>query len=215
MGRRAPHREQWLLRGASLDVRPGERLAVVGPSGSGKTLLLRALAALDPLDEGEILFRGEPIPAGEIPAYRSRVVYLHQRAALFDGNVEDNLRRPFALGVHRGRTFDRQRIVELLQSVGRDATFLEQRLRDLSGGESQIVALARAIQLDPTVLLLDEPTAALDPNAAGAAVKLLADWLAEEPDARALVWVSHDVEPIQQITGRTLEMCDGRLREVK
>src|SRR5437762_1553628 len=89
LGRRKPGSEDWLLRGVCIEVRPGDRLALTGPSGSGKTVLLRALAYLDPHDEGSIEWKGRPLRADAIPTFRREVVYLHQRTALLDGTVED------------------------------------------------------------------------------------------------------------------------------
>src|SRR5262249_38673897 len=106
--------DRWLFRGACLEVRPGDRLAITGPTGSGKTVLLRAIALLDPLDEGLIHYQGSPVAGESIPAYRKKVIYLHQRPALFKGSVADNLQRPFALQIHQGKHFDRQRILRLL-----------------------------------------------------------------------------------------------------
>src|SRR5205807_6803377 len=136
----------------------------------------RALAWLDRLDEGEIRWRSQPLRGDLIPAYRSRVIYLHQRPALFEGTVEDNLRLPFSLKAHRAGRFDRARAVARLAGLGRDPSFLDKSHRDLSGGEAQITALVRALQLDPDVLLLDEPTAALDGTAARAVERLLEHW---------------------------------------
>jgi len=151
-----------LLDDISIEIDAGDQLAIVGPTGSGKTLLLRSLALLDPLDAGEICWRGQLVRGNDLPKFRSRVIYLHQRPALLEGTVEDNLRQPLSLRLHKDKRFSRARIVQLLESLGRDASFLAKQQRDLSGGESQLTALLRAIQLDPNVLLLDEPTAALD-----------------------------------------------------
>ena len=167
LGRRKPGGEDWLLRGICIEVCSGDRLALIGPSGSGKTVLLRALVLLDPHDEGSIEWDGRPLHGDAIPAYRKQVVYLHQRPALFEGTVEDNLKYPFTLKSHRGKRFDRERVVCILDALKRDATFLEKSSRDLSGGEAQIVAVIRCLQLDPAVLLLDEPTASLDRATAG------------------------------------------------
>ena len=108
----------------SLAVNAGDRLGIVGPSGAGKTVLLRSLALLDPLDAGEIRWRGRSVRGDAVPVYRSLAIYLHQRPALFEGTVEDNLRYPFSLTVHRMGPFDRGRAVELLTLLGRDAAFL-------------------------------------------------------------------------------------------
>jgi len=161
LARRHPNGVDWLLHEISLSVRPGERLAVSGPSGAGKTLLLRALALLDQCETGQVLWRGDPVRSRAVPEFRSRTIYLHQRPALFEGSVEDNLRQPFLLSVHAARRFDRDWIAERLGSVGRGTDLLDRASRDLSGGESQLVALLRALQLRPLVLLLDEPTAAV------------------------------------------------------
>jgi ABC-type sugar transport system ATPase subunit len=86
-----------LLDDVSLEVGAGERVALQGPSGSGKTLLLRSLALLDPLDQGEVLYEGEPVADDEVPGFRRRVVYLTQAPVLVEGTVADNLALPFRL----------------------------------------------------------------------------------------------------------------------
>jgi len=211
LARRNPDGGGWLLDHVSLRVAPGARIAVSGPSGSGKTLLLRALAMLDPIDEGELLFEGRPVPRERIPDYRRRVIYLHQRPALIEARVEAALRRPFALGVHRGRSFDRRRIVRMLEYLGRDEGFLGKPVADLSGGESQLVALLRAVQLDPSALLLDEPTAALDPDASRAVEGLVDDWFEEQPEARAVLWVTHNARQAGRMGSRVLRIDKGKI----
>ena len=211
LGRRAPRGDEWLLRDVGLTVHGGQRLAIVGPSGSGKTLLLRALARLDPLDRGEVLWRGQAVVGNRVPDFRRHVIYLHQRPVLADGTAEDSLRAPFRLSVHRSSRFDRDRIVNWLQLLGRDASLLARRQRELSGGEAQIVALLRAIQLQPQVLLLDEPTAALDAAATGAVERLIDIWMQQQDAARATVWVSHDVQQAARVSTEVLSIDRGRL----
>jgi putative ABC transport system ATP-binding protein len=190
---------------------PGDRLAVIGPSGAGKTLLLRALAMLDPLDEGILQWKGRRISGMDVPAYRREVIYLHQRPALVQGSVETNLRYPFTLGVNRRSSFDKNRILDLLESIGRMASFLEKSSRNLSGGEAQVVALLRALQFDPSILLLDEPTTSLDLGTARAIEELLLRWLSEAPAERAFLWVSHDSDQVRRVADRCLRMQCGRL----
>jgi putative ABC transport system ATP-binding protein len=211
IGRRDSKTEDWLIRDVNLLVKSGDRLGVLGPSGAGKTVLLRALALLDPLDAGMILYQGEVVVGDDVPGYRSQVIYLHQKPALQEGTVEDNLRHPFTLRAHHGRRFDRGRVTDLLVSLGRDAAFLDKSSRDLSGGEAQIAALVRAIQLEPTILLLDEPTASLDSITAQAVEALLDRWMDAHANERALVWVGHDRDQTLRMTERTVSLTAGRL----
>jgi len=185
---------------------------VTGPSGAGKSLLLRALAVLDPVEEGEIRWRGEPVAPGDVPRFRSRVQYLHQRPAVFDGTVETNLRRPFELAIHAGRSFDRDATAGLLADLGRDEGFLDRDGAELSGGEAQLVAFLRAIQLQPDALLLDEPTSALDPGAAETIEGLVERWHGEKPGERGLVWVSHDAGQSRRMTDRSIDLAKGEVR---
>ena len=118
--------------------------------------------------------------------------------------------KPLALKVHRNRKFERERAIELLAALGRDAAFLEKKVADLSGGEIQISALVRAIQLDPTILLLDEPTAALDSTTASAVEQLIDRWLTENSD-RAMIWVSHNEDQARHVGRRAIRIEAGRL----
>lgn len=198
-----------LLDGVSLAVSAGERVGIEGPTGAGKSVLLRALGLLDPLDGGTVRHRGEPVADGAVPRFRRRVAYLHQSPALIEGTVEDNLRVPFTLAVYRDRAFDRDRTVKLLDTLGRGPGFLSKDRDDLSGGERQITALVRLLQLAPEVLLLDEPTAALDPDSTERVERLVAGWV--ERVERAAVWVTHDRAQAARVATRRLTVAGGRL----
>ncbi len=189
-----------LLHPTTFALSAGQRVTITGPSGSGKSVFLRALALLDAPDEGTIQWRGNAVTRGDIPSYRRRVAYISQRPAMLDGSVEDNMRYPFSLKVYRDVRFDRERAVQLGRLAGRSADFLAKRAYDLSGGEAQIAALIRVLQLEPDVLLLDEPTASLDPASALEIEALVNAWSSEEgatTAGRASVWVSHD--PMQAL----------------
>ncbi len=213
ISRRVPG-DSWLLKDLSIEIRQGDRIAIHGPIGAGKTLFLRALALLDPLDAGEIRWQGRRVLDHEIPNYRRQVGYLHQNPALVEGTAEDNLRLPFTLGVYRDRAFDAEHAVELLEHLGRDRSFLKRASADLSGGERQILALIRLLQLDPLVLLLDEPTASLDPETTRRATDLITSWAEGSGSNRTFVWVSHDDELTRRIANRQLRLeRGGRLAE--
>jgi putative ABC transport system ATP-binding protein len=211
IGRRDPRGSGWLIRDVSFAVHPGDRLAIAGATGSGKTVLLRAIALLDPLHAGSIHWRGHVVLGDAVPDYRTHVMYIHQRPALCEGTVEENLRRPYALRAYRTKSFDRERVFEHLDQLGRSAMFLAKSSRDLSGGEAQIVALLRAIQLDASVLLLDEPTASLDKATAGSIEALVDHWFRAGQGARAIVWVSHDPQQLGRVADRHLCMRFGCL----
>jgi putative ABC transport system ATP-binding protein len=189
----------------------GSRIAVVGPTGSGKTLLMRALANLDSIDAGKILWRSETIQGNAIPHFRQQAIYLQQRATLIDGTVEENLRLPFTFRSHHQREYSRQTILPLLAQVNRTESFLDRSSRELSGGEAQIVALIRAVQLEPSLLLLYEPTAALDEESTLMVEELIDRWFAELPTKRAFVWVSHNKEQVASVANQVVTMNQGQL----
>jgi len=210
LGRRAPQSGKWLLRGCDLRIQAGDRWALIGPSGAGKTVLLRALGRLEPIQEGEIRWKGEPVVGSAVPAYRTQVLYLAQKPSGLEGTVEDSLRLPFDFRANRHRRFDRARTLERLERLGRGAGFLEQPSARLSGGEAQIVAILRALLLEPQVLLLDEPTASLDDQAARAVEGLVEDWWRADP-TRAFVWVSHDQAHALALSRAAWRLTEGRL----
>jgi putative ABC transport system ATP-binding protein len=203
-------REVALLQPTDFTLHAGDRVSITGSSGSGKSVFLRALALLDTPTSGQILWNGQPIANAQMPHYRSHISYLSQRPALLEGTVEDNLRFPFSLKTLRKRHFDRASVITLLEHAGKAPDFLAKHALDLSGGESQVVSLIRTLQLDPEVLLLDEPTAALDPASSRDVEALIDAWFAAD-NARAYVWVSHDLDQARRMSDIHLQMIAGVL----
>jgi putative ABC transport system ATP-binding protein len=215
VGRRVPLTDNWLLRDVDINIECGDRIAIVGPTGSGKTLMLRALTCLDPIDAGEIRWRNELLQGDAIPRFRREAIYLHQRPALFEGTVEDNLRWPFSVRSHGDREYSGETILRLLEQVNRTASFLSQSSRELSGGEAQIVALLRAIQLEPVLLLLDEPTGSLDRESTLLIEKLISAWFEASPNQRATLWVSHDRDQVTRVANRVMSICAGKVTPIE
>jgi putative ABC transport system ATP-binding protein len=194
-----------ILDGASIVVHSGEAVAVQGPSGSGKSTLVRALATLIEPDSGAVLLEGQD--ARDIPPirFRKRVAFLAQQPAMFAGTVRDNLEAGPAL---HGKSLDDARARDLILAVGLDEPILLREARSLSGGEKQRVALARALANSPEALLLDEPTASLDPDSGERIVALLRSLCT---GGISLVMVTH-VDAHARALGGTRYRCErGRL----
>lgn len=182
----------WALRGASLTVVPGDFVTVFGRSGSGKSTLLNALAGLLPLTEGEALLGGRSLASltdAQRSALRNRFVgYVPQASGLVPTlTVIDNVRLPWHLAGERGPEPE-GRAAELLAQVGL-AGLEEQLPAALSGGEMRRVAVARALMCSPAVIVADEPTASLDPEAARGVIALMDDFVKK---GGAVLMVTHD-----------------------
>ncbi|GGA67816.1 sulfate/thiosulfate import ATP-binding protein CysA [Nitratireductor aestuarii] len=201
------------LNGISLDIRPGELIALLGPSGSGKTTLLRLIAGLDFLSSGQILFGDEDASAKSVQ--ERNVGFVFQHYALFRHmTVLENI--GFGLKIRPARTRPpkseiRRRALELLELV--QLSGLENRYpSQLSGGQRQRVALARALCIEPRVLLLDEPFGALDAQVR----RELRRWLREIHDAtgHTSIFVTHDQEEALELADRVVVMSQGRIEQV-
>jgi len=169
----------------------GGILNVRGPSGSGKTTLLRIVARLKEAGEGSVFLEGRPWTEYSPVEWRRKVHYLAQKPAIFDGPVEANLKKPFELAaVKKEMRFTPERAQELLERLLLPTDLLTQDARTLSGGEASRLCLIRSILVDPVLLLLDEPLAALDRKAADAALGLIAEWVNARA-GRGVLLVSH------------------------
>jgi tungstate transport system ATP-binding protein len=199
-----------VLQIEALDIRRGEVLALVGPSGAGKSTLLRLLNFLEPPSQGTITFRDERFGQGsDMPlALRRRVTTVFQRPHLLNRSVAANVQYGLRL---RGDGNSRGRVAATLEQVGL-AGIAQQRARTLSGGEAQRVALARALVIEPDVLLLDEPTANLDPYNVGLIEQIITQ--ANRESGTTIVLVTHNVFQARRLADRVALMLDGRIIEI-
>ncbi len=201
------------LRGVSLEIAPGELVALLGPSGSGKTTLLRLIAGLDHADGGRILFDG--VDAGRISLRDRRIGMVFQNYALFRHmRVADNIAfglRARPRGERPPEAEIRRRVGDLLDLVqlsGLEARFPAQ----LSGGQRQRVALARALAIEPSVLLLDEPFGALDAKVR----KELRAWLRalHARTGHTTLFVTHDQDEAMELADRVAILNNGLIEQI-
>jgi len=193
-----------VLRGVSLRLGDGAT-ALLGPSGAGKSTLLRLLNRLADPDSGRILFRGEDIRALDPRELRRRACLVPQLPAPLPGSAADNVRFGPSLV---GRDVSVERSLEL---AGLSRSYADRDASRLSVGEQQRVMLARALALEPEVLLLDEPTSALDEDAREGVERTLADLVART--GVSMVVVTHDRGQASRLASRIVELAGGRLAD--
>lgn len=192
-----------LLDEITCHIPAGTCTALVGPSGAGKTTLLRLLNRLEDPTSGIVSLYGSPLPAVDVLALRRRVMLVAQQPVLLTDTVITDLR------VGQPQLTDQEAAL-LLKRVGLPTAVLERATHGLSGGEAQRVCLARALAVEPEVLLLDEPTSALDATSAAAVEQLVHEMVA---DRMTVVLVSHDTTRARQISQHVLALDAGRLVE--
>jgi phospholipid/cholesterol/gamma-HCH transport system ATP-binding protein len=204
---------QKVLNGIDLAAAPGETLAVLGRSGIGKSVLLKLIIGLQAPDSGSITIGGQEIiglEVNELNQIRKKIGFLFQQAALYDSmTVEENVAFPMRRNTKLSGTELKQRVQELLASVGMD----EHRRKlpgEISGGMQKRVGLARALALDPEILLFDEPTAGLDPITATEIGKLIV----EMKNKRGItsVIVTHDIHGAKEFADRLALINEGLIQ---
>jgi putative ABC transport system ATP-binding protein len=193
--------ERDLLRGLTVDVRGGRVTGITGPSGAGKTTMLRLCNRLEVASRGWVLYRGRDVREIDPLQLRRRVGMVFQRPALFGGSVRDNLQ------VARPGLADSDYTASL-QRVGLDSEILDRAAATLSGGEAQRLCLARSLLTEPEVLLLDEPTTALNEGPKLAFERLVGQLV----DAGvSVLWVAHDLDQLRRIAGDVVVLAGGVL----
>lgn len=198
-----------ILKDISLEVRSGEILALLGESGCGKSSLLKAMLGLYPLSKGKIFFQGKEIQ--NLPSHKRGISVVFQDLRLFPHlNVGENV--GFSLELQKVPKAERkQRVEELLKLVQLEG-YSERRIDSLSGGQMQRVAIARALAMNETILFLDEPFSALDPNLR----REMGDFLLElqKKENLTVVLVTHDQEEALRLAHRIALMKDGEILQV-
>ncbi|HUX08104.1 MAG TPA: ATP-binding cassette domain-containing protein [Acidobacteriota bacterium] len=198
-----------ILRDISFGVDRGDRFVLIGPSGAGKSSLLRLINKLQDPSGGRILLAGEDIQSLDVISLRRRCAMVFQQPVPLPGTVEENLLTGPSL---RGGDLEaaRDRIPELLRRVHLDPSLRERRAEDLSVGQQHRVALARTLMNEPEVLLLDEPTAALDPGTSTAILDLVTELNQEL--GLTLIMVTHAFREARRLATAAGIIIDGCLR---
>ncbi|WCK53374.1 ATP-binding cassette domain-containing protein [Aneurinibacillus sp. Ricciae_BoGa-3] len=194
------------LAGTSASIAEGSFIMVMGPSGTGKSTLFRLLTRLEEPDQGTIFYRDKPLVDYEPTWLRREVHYVFQTPTLFHGTVGDNLAYPLSL---KGRCPSDGELKSLLHRAALSSSYLDRPIERLSGGEKQRVNIARSLSLNPPVLMLDEPTAALD---AESTVLIEHEIQSYHQAGNTILWITHSAEQAQRLGGTIWYLVNGQLR---
>ena len=201
-----------VLRDINLSVRKGEVVVIIGPSGSGKSTLCRSINRLEPIDSGEILLEGEPIPqeGKKLAELRAQIGMVFQSFNLFaHRTVLDNITLAPVDVLKKSRKEVREEALRLLERVGvRDQA--DKVTAQLSGGQQQRAAIARSLAMHPKVMLFDEPTSALDPEMIQEVLNVIAE-LAQE--GMTMLIVTHEMNFARRVADRVIFMDGGQIVE--
>lgn len=203
--------QKTILKGIDLEVNAGETLAVLGPNGAGKTSLLRIIDLLDRPNKGSVFIEGKDAWSGDRLEIQRSMAMVFQKPVPFSMSVYDNIAYGMRLRrINRGSIDEAvSTALRLLDMEGKE----RQRARSLSGGEAQRLAFARAYVLKPKLLLLDEPTANLDPANAGTMERAIRD--INRRYGTTIILVTHSMYQARRLAGKSAFMMDGELVELK
>jgi phospholipid/cholesterol/gamma-HCH transport system ATP-binding protein len=204
--------DQTVLNGIDLEVAQGETLAVLGRSGTGKSVLLKLVIGLQEPDSGSVRIHGQEItglPMDRLNQIRKKIGFLFQYSALYDSlTVEENVAFSLKRHTKMPAVERKERVRELLANVGMERD-LEKMPGEISGGMQKRVGLARALALEPDILLFDEPTAGLDPITAREIGELILQL--QKDHKRASIVVTHDIHGARTVSDRLALMDHGNI----
>jgi phospholipid/cholesterol/gamma-HCH transport system ATP-binding protein len=197
---------QLVLRALNLDIRRGETVAVIGESGCGKKVLLKTIIGLLRPSRGKVFFDGNDLASlgeRELTFQRTRFGFLFQQAALFDSmTIEQNVAFPLRQHTEKPTNEIRQIVVARLAEVGLPKSVLDKKPAELSGGMRKRVGLARALSMEPEILLYDEPTTGLDPIMSDVINELIINTRRQHPVTSVIV--THDMRTAQKCADRVI-----------
>lgn len=200
--------DKTILDTVNLSIRQGEIIALVGPSGSGKSTLLRCMNRLLEPDHGSIIFKGKKISTLPPANLRRSLALVHQESIMFPGTVLENI----GYGPMLTGNKDTAHWMQCLSDAGLTADFAEKNAEKLSGGEKKRVALARALAVKPNALLLDEPTAGVDPKNVKKVEQTIVNL--SKNLGLTVIWVTHDVSQAQRVSQRIANLKEGSVTQL-
>ncbi|HXX87414.1 MAG TPA: phosphate ABC transporter ATP-binding protein [Candidatus Acidoferrum sp.] len=194
------------LKDVNLEIVGGKTVALLGINGAGKTTLLRIIAGLEKQDKGYVFFNGKMTNAREL---RQIGTLVFQKTAMFSRSVYDNL--AYGLKIRGKKDAEiKWEITQALQAVGL-RNFEKRRAKRTSGGEQQRLSLARAFLLDPQILLLDEPTANLDPNSATIIERAI---MSRTKENCIIILATHNLSQAKRLANEVVHIYDGKIVEI-
>jgi tungstate transport system ATP-binding protein len=197
------YRDNRVLESVSLEFQGGKIIVLLGVNGAGKTTLMRIMAGLENADYGQLIFNNQNI---DCKTLRQVSTLVFQKSAMFSNNVFDNL--AYGLKIRKVPKEEiKKRVIEALQAV-RLSGFEKRKAKKTSGGEQQRLALARAFMLESHVMLLDEPTANLDPNSAAIIEKAI---VAKKSSDRIIVMATHNLAQARRIADEIVHIYNGQI----
>lgn len=205
-----------VLDKVSFSVSEAHLVVILGPSGTGKTILLKSMIGLLPVDSGEVMFDGKSILSAkehEIYEIRKDIGFVFQGTALFDSmNVKDNIALPIIEHTSASADGIKEKITQILNIIGMSG---KERLypRSLSGGMKRLVAIGRALALDPKYLFYDEPTTGLDPIMRDRVVELIIDL--KKNYAKSGIVVTHDLDTAKAVGDEIYMLKNGKINKLK
>ncbi len=201
-----------VLKDINLKVNKGEVISIIGSSGSGKSTMLRCINLLEIPTGGEIYFKGTEIrdKTLKLTSYRAQVEMVFQQFNLFANmSALDNCVKPQTVVLKRNKEEAREIALKCIEKVGMSA-YINARPSQLSGGQKQRIAIARALAMNPEVILFDEPTSALDPEMVGEVLEVMKD-LAKS--GYTMIVVTHEMGFAREVSDRVVFMDDGYIVE--